>query len=267
MTGDSPKDLKKSDTLQIRIPHETKKEFLEACQEDRVSASEVLRRSILDYLSLRKRPSSQERKGLQIMIPKTIRKKRFLVAGLAGASALSVFAAMPSAAEPDFQTAFRRLDINRDGKLDISEFSPAPFPNAVLAREARVNDAKGLPRDILYVQPGVSQKETNPRDPTSPNLDDDFRRFDADGDGSVSYDEFQASLASMIEPVFAATDANNDGKLSQQELTAPLSITANMVESLHPAGPLPGPSPEESFRIFDRNGDGAVTFEEFVPQP
>ena len=56
-------DLKKSDTLQIRIPHATKKEFLEACQEDRVSASEVLRRSILDYLSLRKRPSSQREKA------------------------------------------------------------------------------------------------------------------------------------------------------------------------------------------------------------
>jgi Ca2+-binding EF-hand superfamily protein len=266
MTGDRPKDLKKSDTLQIRIPHETKKEFLEACQEDRVSASEVLRRSILDYLSLRKRPSSQERKGLQIMIPKAIRKKRFLVAGLAGASALSVFAAMPSAAEPDFQTAFRRLDINCDGRLDLGEFSPAPFPS-VLYREARINDEKGLPRDVMYVIPGASQSEINPRSQASPDADADFRRFDANGDSAVNYAEFQASLSAMIEPVFAAADANHDGKLSQQEMNAPVTITADLMETRFPAGSLPNWSPEEAFRVFDRNSDGAVTFEEFVPQP
>lgn len=273
MTGDTPKDPKKSDTLQIRIPHETKKEFLDACQEDRVSASEVLRRSILDYLSFRKRPSSPERKGLLLMIPHTIRKKRYLAAGAAGVVAFSIFAAMPSAAEPDFQTVFRRLDANGDGKLDLGEFTPTPFPNAVLAREARVNDAKGLPRDVMFVKPGVSQSQIVLPTPASQNavqadVSDDFRRFDADGDGAVNYDEFQASLASMIEPVFQATDANRDGKLSRQELDMPISITANLAEYTNPApGPLPNRSPEKAFRIYDRNGDGAVTFDEYVPQP
>lgn len=271
MTGEAP-NPKKSDTLQIRIPHETKKQFLGACHEDRVSASDVLRRSILDYLSLRKRPSP-EKKDLLAMIPKLIRKKRYLAAGLASVAGLALFAVMPSAADPNFRTAFERLDSNHDGKLDLSEFAPMPFPDGLLLREARVNDDKGLPRDVVFVKAGVTQSEIAPRAPVSQEdaksaVGDDFRRFDADGDGSVSYAEFQAALASMIEPVFEATDTNHDGKLSLRELETPLTIRANLaMGAIKAPGKLPDQPPEEAFRIYDRNGDGVVTFDEFVPQP
>src|SRR5690606_33788320 len=120
MTREAPNDPKKSDTLQIRIPHATKKEFLEACREERVTASDLLRNWIMDFLTARQRPSSEPRKGLIAMISKPVRKRRYLAVGAAVAGAAALIA-LPSAAEP-FRSMFDQLDANRDGKVTELEF-------------------------------------------------------------------------------------------------------------------------------------------------
>ena len=59
MTTDSnPKPIKskKSETLEVRIPYETKQAFLTACREDGTTASEVVRDKVQDYLDARDRP-------------------------------------------------------------------------------------------------------------------------------------------------------------------------------------------------------------------
>jgi hypothetical protein len=270
MADPTPREPKKSDTLQIRIPHDTKKEFIEACEEDGTSASEVLRRSILDYLSFRKRPSSQPRKGLLVMIPTPIRKKRYLAAGAAGVLGLALAAALPSAADPNFRTAFQRLDVNGDGVLSSNEFSAMPFPDSMLYTEARINRAPGQPRDMMLILPGVRQDAVRPQQasagPTGEQIvvvDRDFRRYDANGDAAVSYEEFGAGLVSMIQPMFDGMDRNRDGKLSREELATPIEVVA---QSVHANG-TPRPTGVDEFSLYDRNRDGSVSFEEYVPQP
>src|SRR5215468_6064011 len=64
-----PKDQvrkeKKSETLEVRIPYDTKQAFLSACREDGTTASEVVRERVQTYLDERERPSQpQERPSI-----------------------------------------------------------------------------------------------------------------------------------------------------------------------------------------------------------
>lgn len=123
MSNRKPQRMKKSETLEVRLPHETKQAFLTACREDGTTASQVVRGSIDDYLDARVRPTSQPETGkLLHMIPRPIRKKRYLAAG-AGMLVLGLAVALPSAAGPDMKAAFDRLDINHDGILSAEEFA------------------------------------------------------------------------------------------------------------------------------------------------
>jgi hypothetical protein len=52
--------VKKSETLEVRIPHETKQAFLTACREDGTTASEVVRAQVQTYLDVRERDAGYE---------------------------------------------------------------------------------------------------------------------------------------------------------------------------------------------------------------
>lgn len=120
---DTPRKPKKSETLEVRLPYDTKREFLDACREDGTTASEVVRTSIDTYLGARERPEPiQETGKLLTMIPRPIRKFRYL-AGAAGALGLAAIVVLPSAAGPDIKGAFARLDANKDGVLSADEFA------------------------------------------------------------------------------------------------------------------------------------------------
>src|SRR5690606_13279907 len=112
MTGDTSRKPKKSETLEVRLPYETKQAFLTACREDGTTASEVVRGSIDDYLDERGRPETETQpRSVIAMIPAPIRNKRYLAVagGLAGLAAL---VALPSAADPDFMATFHKFDKN-----------------------------------------------------------------------------------------------------------------------------------------------------------
>ena len=96
--------LKKSETLEIRIPYPTKQAFMARCQAEGVSASEALRGFIDERIAPR---------------PRTTRRWR-LIAGALVAAAMGA-AAVPSLARPSPETAFQRLDANGDGKVSLDE--------------------------------------------------------------------------------------------------------------------------------------------------
>lgn len=101
------KPPKKTETLEIRLPPETKAAFMAHCQGDRRTASEALR----DFIEreLRARP---RRPGLAW---------RILAAAVAGLAVGA--AAVPSLARPAAsQAVFQRLDANGDGVLSFQEF-------------------------------------------------------------------------------------------------------------------------------------------------
>jgi Ca2+-binding EF-hand superfamily protein len=115
---------KKSETLEVRIPYETKQAFLTACREDGTTASEVVRESVHTYLDGRERPTPQRTRTLIMKLPQPVRRYAPRIAASAVAAiGLATFAALPSAAAPDFQSVFKKLDANGDGVLTAEEFA------------------------------------------------------------------------------------------------------------------------------------------------
>lgn len=96
-----------------------------------------------------------------------------------------------------------------------------------------------------------------------------FERFDKNGDGFVSKDEFTASRNDM----FAKLDANGDGVIDQSELDKaremwhqrkPQSDGATQSQN---DGAQPKPEAKEHhgfMQRMDTNGDGKITAEEFA---
>jgi hypothetical protein len=103
-----PRRLKKSESLEVRIPYPTKQAFMARCRADGVSASEAVRGFIDGRLAATPKP--RPRKGLR------------LAAGLLAAAAVGAMA-LPSLARPGPVADFARLDVNGDGKVSAAEFA------------------------------------------------------------------------------------------------------------------------------------------------
>jgi hypothetical protein len=98
--------LKKSETLEIRLPYPTKLAFMARCRADGRSASEALRQFIDGHLEPR-RPA---------------RRAPRLIAGALIAAAVGAIA-LPSLAHPSLRADFDRLDRNRDNAISLAEFA------------------------------------------------------------------------------------------------------------------------------------------------
>jgi hypothetical protein len=101
---------KKSESLEIRLPHATKQAFMAHCRSERRSASEAVRAFI--------EASVEEYAPARSKAP-----LRLAAAGVA----LLAFGAMaaPSLAHPNLPAQFARLDVNHDGLLSPQEFAGA----------------------------------------------------------------------------------------------------------------------------------------------
>ena len=73
-------------------------------------------------------------------------------------------------------------------------------------------------------------------------------KFDKDGDGALSLDEFRAARDAQLDQRFAQLDVNHDGKLTPDELRA--------------APHRFGVAWRERAARIDTNGDGAWSFDE-----
>lgn len=106
----------------------------------------------------------------------------------------------------------------------------------------------------------LTQEETTSESGTSSLLSSSI---DADGDGTISTDEYEALMEEMgiedpmsAEDFFSLFDADGDGE-----------ITAAEMEASKPAGPPPVSSNdenEETYASLDTNEDGTVSAEEYA---
>lgn len=99
--------LKKSDSLEIRLPHPTKQAFMARCQAQGRSASEALRGFI--------------EQDLAAAAPVRARRIRRLATGALVAAAVGA-AALPSLARPSLAAEFERLDADGDRAVSLAEF-------------------------------------------------------------------------------------------------------------------------------------------------
>ncbi len=102
----APRPPKKSETLEVRLPHATKAAFMARCRRDGQTASEAVR----DYIETELRGRNRARLWQAVVAA---------VAGVAlGAVAAPSLARTP---QPD-RAAFQHLDQNHDGALSLAEF-------------------------------------------------------------------------------------------------------------------------------------------------
>lgn len=115
-------------------------------------------------------------------------------------------------------------------------------------------------------QPRVSQEEQ-------------FKKLDANNDGSLSLDEYRASLrgaaAEKAEDLFKLKDANKDGKLSPEEFRATSFEEFALKNGLDPKAEKitlddmkkvarRPERAEQNFKRADKNGDGVITRDDFA---
>lgn len=105
------KKLKKSESLEIRIPYPTKQAFMARCRDDGRSASEALRALIEGQLAEPRQRSAHRRRNLMVGA---------LIAAAVGAAAVPSLArvAIPGQRQAEFQ----RLDADHDGRLTLGEY-------------------------------------------------------------------------------------------------------------------------------------------------
>ncbi|MBL8554482.1 MAG: EF-hand domain-containing protein [Phenylobacterium sp.] len=103
--------LKKSETLEIRLPYPTKLAFMARCQDEGVSASEALRGFIEREIA----PPAPRigRRGWRLVAGG-------IIAATVGAAAVGAVAA-PALAHPAAAGEFARLDTDHDGRLGAAE--------------------------------------------------------------------------------------------------------------------------------------------------
>jgi len=105
---------KKSETLEIRLPHDAKAAFMARCRRDGLSASEALRGFIDGQIAPPKRRTRSWRLAVGA-----------LIAAAVGAVALPSLARPgPAAPAQDLlrRVAFAHMDANHDGVLTLDEY-------------------------------------------------------------------------------------------------------------------------------------------------
>ena len=261
--------MKKSETLEVRIPHETKQAFLNACREDGTTASEVVRDQVQSYLDARE-PPQQEKGKLMQFSPNVRRYGPRVAAGSLAAIGLTALAVLPSAAAPDFKAQFTRLDVNGDGILSVDEFlGPAEIKSDSADRKVMIETRSIVRSDKEDAAPlinsdGVKEEaftfylpdELSPPRSAKPAEQQQEYKFisrhevrdatdeEAKGQSSKTY---TFSADEMRKQEFGSIDRNGDGKVTLDEYRA--RQTAMLTRG---------------FELLDGNGDKSLSEAEYA---
>lgn len=241
--------MKKSETLEVRIPHETKQAFLNACREDGTTASEVVREQVQSYLDARERPQPQEKGRLMQFSPNVRRYGPRVAAGGVVALGLTAMAVLPSAAAPDFKAQFGRLDANGDGVLSVEEFlGPAEVKT----------DGGGDTKDVVIERKVVIETRT------ADDKDSDAKKA-PEWTPAIKEDAFTFYLPEELSPEKGAKPAEQHREMkfisrhetrdatdeeAKTQTTKSYTFTADDMR-------------KSEFSSIDKNGDGKVTLDEY----
>lgn len=273
---------KKSETLEVRMPYETKRDFMTACREDGSNASDTVRDWVDVYLDERARNAQAEERP-HTMFPNYIRRKPWVAAGAGAIIAGLIGVAAPSFAEGGMRAAFDALDANHDGVITMAEFAregAGRKSDTVVVVRRHSGDApksaEAAPKPKSDAKPGEPQIQ---EDAVAYWLGDDAkggapqriemrreiritRTVDDKGDKGdkgakaekgghvVTIDKDIASVGDLRAREFERFDADKDGKISFAEF-------ADRQRAMLTRG----------FERLDVNHDGSLSPEEFAAMP
>ncbi|HKC02739.1 MAG TPA: EF-hand domain-containing protein [Sphingomicrobium sp.] len=183
MTG--PRKPKKSETLEVRLPHEVKSALMGKAHAQGRSASEVVRRSIDAYLA--EQPKEARSMLLTLWKP----------AAALGTAALAMWAAIspaPLHAKPDLKAVFQIIDRNSDGAITRDEFVQHTSDPAIQKMHEAHN---GMMHHVMAAMHGNGAEADHAR-PSKAMIEVHFAKVDANSDGSVTFSEFQAFHDQMM---------------------------------------------------------------------
>ena len=171
-----PREPKKSETLEVRLPHQVKGALMDKARAEGRSASEVIRKSIDEYLA------EQPKEARPMFF--TLLWKPLAVAGAAASAIIwSGLATSPAAATPDFAAAFEALDLNRDKAISIDEFVQHKVDPAIARKIHGSASGHGA-----HAKHGGS----NHAKPGEQDLRKHFGQVDANADNNVTIEEMRA---------------------------------------------------------------------------
>jgi len=237
------REPKKTESLEVRLPPETKSAFMAACRSNGTSASRVLRGFIAQYLAASQRaPRSRQELAMVFTGSRRRRIASFTLGTAAAAAAAAATFAVPAHANVDARIAavFEWMDGDRDGRVDAPEFQRSLETAPPLGAVALIVDSRTPP----------------PAGETRAAL---FRRLDGNRDGALALDELAAAatVRTAVSPGAAEADANRDGSLTEGELAAYLTAQRAAAGLADPAAGA-GLMARGIVGEHDRDGDGKV---------
>jgi hypothetical protein len=198
---------KKTATVEVRIAPERKESFVQTCEKDGRSASDVLRSLMESYVQgVNRAPGNRSKEFAMLKV--LAKRPRRVVAVTVAVAATGLVPATSAASDGRLQAAF--LWIDADGSRAIT-------PGELFAQ--RQDSPLGEGAELILTTKGGQVPGETPRDI--------FARLDNDDDGGISLAEMDRAVevTSVLDPSIFAADQDGDAAVSPSELAAHLATT------------------------------------------
>lgn len=227
------REAKKSDSIEVRVPHAVKRAFMERCRAEGRTASEAIRAFV-----------EAEIGEVKSMRPRSWQLMR-AAAGIAATFTILAIGPASVSAAPDFSPGFAALDHNHDGAISPGEYGdPRPKPGQPGCGKGEL--LLPLARESMPNVHGIRPFAVKASDFT-------FATVDSDHDNRISRQEYAKHWLQILRKGFERFDADHDGTISRREYTAaykPIFM-----------GDPPDVAP---FLELDGNRDGKIEWSEFL---
>lgn len=168
------------------------------------------------------------------------------------ATAIALHMPTAASAAPDLKALFDQLDSDRNGQLSAEEFA-AHDSGALHSTLGRADLGSMMPLMIVLHSDAARSPHGPPPKEGATMLQAAFASQDSDGNGVVSFGEFESHHLGALRRAFDFIDADQDGAIDESEYGRMMSHLPS--EAAAHATP---------FAEIDTDGDGKIDWPEFL---